>query len=107
VSVRIVDARPFADDLARVLAAEPVGSSCAALAGRVGRRWTTVQAALRGDARFAHEGRTRGSRWRLAETDSREEMGRVREGISGPPLPWVGLDPSGVPLVGRRAESTS
>ena len=53
-------------DIAAVLAAEPFGVSCDALAKRLHRRRPVVLAALRTDARFVHDGRTHGSRWRLS-----------------------------------------
>jgi hypothetical protein len=57
-------------DLERVLASEPLGLSCCALARRLHRRKSDVLAALSSDRRFAHSGKTHGSRWRLdAGTD--------------------------------------
>jgi hypothetical protein len=96
--------RLLADHLARVLSAEPFGLSCAALVARVQRRRGDVLRALRADGRFDHHGRTRGSRWRLAAQD---RMGRNGARRRADAVPWAGLDPSGVPLVGRRPESGS
>jgi hypothetical protein len=94
----------LADDLARVLRAEPLGLPCHVLARRVHRRRAVVRVTLRDDPRFEHYGRTHGSRWRLSV-----EMGRGRNGTGdrGSCLPWSGLDHSGVPLVGRAAETGS
>jgi hypothetical protein len=61
-----VSASPLADDLAAVLAAEPLGLPCAELVARLKRRRGDVLDALRADPRFEHQGRNRGSRWRLA-----------------------------------------
>ena len=86
--------RPIADDLARVLAAEPVGLPCRELARRVHRRFVDVLAVLRADPRFVHRGRTRGSRWRLSAPQD-------RMGANHPARP--DLDPLGIPIIGRRA----
>jgi hypothetical protein len=54
------------DDLALVLAGEPLGLSCDLLALRLHRRRADVLAVLEADARFEHRGQRRGSRWVLA-----------------------------------------
>jgi hypothetical protein len=92
----------LADDLRRLLGEEPIGLSCDALAKRLHRRRAAVLAELRSGSCFEHAGRTHGSRWRLAR-----RRGRDSDGTSAPQLPWDGLDPSGVPVSGRRALSAS
>ena len=91
------------DELAKVLDREPTALSCDALTRRVHRRRTVVLAALNADPRFQHEGNTHGSRWR-----------RVPLPLETRPIPSRGepslrasLDPSGVPIVGRRAEDAA
>jgi hypothetical protein len=91
------------DELARVLDGEPTGLPCDALARLVHRRRALVLAALTGDPRFQHEGNTHGSRWRCAPIPLETRPIPSR----GDPSVWASLDPSGVPLVGRRAESTA
>jgi hypothetical protein len=73
VGGRAVSARlgPLADNLVALLAAEPTGLSCDQLARRLRRRRHDVLDVLRSDGRFAHEGRTRGSRWRLPADTTR------------------------------------
>jgi hypothetical protein len=78
-----VAGRALADDLARVLDAEPLGLSCAELARRTRRRLADVLAALRGDPRFQHDGRGRGSRWRLAVAREGVWEGRGRKDRPG------------------------
>lgn len=91
----------LADDLAHVLDCEPLGLSCRELARHVGRRRGDVLAALRVDPRFEHSGRRRGSKWRIAsETPASTPQAQLGSIL----LPWFDLDPSGVPVVGRRAE---
>ena len=94
----------LADDLRRVLADEPLGFSCDELARCVHRRRALVLAALRTDPRFEHDGRTRGSRWRLADQEGR---GRNGTGTGRNDLPWPELDASGVPALVRRAENAA
>jgi hypothetical protein len=96
--------RALGDDLARVLGAEPFGLSCAALVARVRRRRGDVLRTLREDERFDHHGQTRGSRWRLA---ARKGRGRNGAGCPRDAVPWMGLDPSGVPLARRGLGSAS
>jgi hypothetical protein len=91
---------PLPDDLARVLDGEPFGLSCDGLAGRLHRRRAVVLAVLRDDPRFEQHGRAKGSRWRITPG---ETGGRTRTGAIGDAVPWVELDPSGVPLAGREA----
>jgi hypothetical protein len=88
------------DDLARVLDAEPFGLPCVELVARLKRRRGDVLATLRADSRFAHHGRARGSRWRLAEWGA---LGRDGTGSAASKLPWLELDPSGIPI-GRRSQ---
>lgn len=90
----------LADDLAQLLAAEPLGLSCRELARQVRRRSGTVLEVLRADARFVRDGDRRGSRWRLnTSTSSREQMGtQHRAGLEG----WVTLD-AGIPVLGEEA----
>ncbi|HEY7198508.1 MAG TPA: hypothetical protein VH306_15125 [Gaiellaceae bacterium] len=57
----------LADDVARLLADEPTGLSCDAIAKRLRRRRPDVVAALRADDRFVRYGKTHGARWRLAQ----------------------------------------
>jgi hypothetical protein len=88
----------LADDLARLLASEPLGLSGCELARRAGRRRLAVIDALEADPRFEHDGSGRGSRWRLNghgtrwEPQIREEreQARVRAmlDLRGP---WWGL----------------
>jgi hypothetical protein len=92
----------LAADLARVLDAEPFGLACDELAKRVHRRRADVLAALRADPRFEQHGRLHGSRWQLTERVGR---GRNGTGDRGDGVPWLGLDPSGIPVVGREPES--
>jgi hypothetical protein len=61
------DRSPLADDLAALLATEPVGLSCDKLASKLRRRRAVVLIALRSDDRFTHDGERRGSRWRLRD----------------------------------------
>jgi hypothetical protein len=96
--------RLLVDDLAHVLSHQPQGLSCNELRTRLGRRRADVLAALRRDERFVHEGQTRASRWRLKTSVDGDGIGTEREAIG---VPWAGLDPSGIPLVGRRAERGS
>jgi hypothetical protein len=102
VSGRPSAAELLADDLARVLEGKPFGLSCDTLALRLRRRRGDVLAVLEADPRFEHYGHRRGSRWRIATEApllaSRDGMGRIL-------LPWPDIDPSGVPVVGRGAES--
>jgi hypothetical protein len=92
----------LADDLAGALEREPLGLPCAELAARLHRRRSTLVAALRVDPRFEHEGRTRGSRWRLvAEMPSGPNGNRSRRND----LPWDELDPSGVPVLASGPEN--
>jgi hypothetical protein len=90
----------LADDLARVLDREPFGLPCHVLARRVHRRRAVVRAALDADERFEHDGRTHGSRWRVAAS-----MVRGPNGNSAGPNERGApdLDASGVPLVHRTA----
>jgi hypothetical protein len=88
----------LAADLAHVLAAEPCGLPCCELVRRLQRRRGDVLAVLRTDARFKRRGRTRGSRWQLAAS---EGQGRNGTGLGRNVLPWLELDPSGVPLARR------
>ena len=90
----------LADDLRRVLDTEPCGLSGRELARRVRRRHVDVLAELRADPRFEHDGRTRGSRWRL-----RQGAGANGSRSGGDELPWLKLDASGVPALGRPAGS--
>jgi hypothetical protein len=61
-----------------------------------------VLGALRADPRFVHDGRGRGSRWRLAADVGR---GRDGAGLKAAGVPWLGLDPSGIPLARKEPES--
>jgi hypothetical protein len=72
----------LADDLAAMLATEPFGLSCDALALSVHRRRADVLAALRADPRFIHDGDRKGSRWRLRE-GSRDGQGRTTSPLHG------------------------
>jgi hypothetical protein len=94
----------LADDLRRMLADESFGLSGRALARRVRRRYADVLATLHGDPRFEHSGGTQGSRWRLAAQAGSGADGN-RPARDDPP--WDELDPSGVPVVWRRALSAS
>jgi hypothetical protein len=94
-----VSASPLADDLAAVLAATPLGLPCDELAKRFHRRRADVLALLRGDPRFEQHDRARGSRWQLSR-----RRGRDWDGWGRNDLPWLELDPSGAPLIGREAE---
>jgi hypothetical protein len=89
------------DDLSRVLDGEPFGLPCVELVARLKRRRGDVLAALRADPRFEHEGRTRGSRWRLAADAG---LGRNGAGSGAIGLPWLALDPSGIPIAQRSQE---
>jgi hypothetical protein len=91
----------LADDLRRALADEPFGLSGRELARRVHRRHVDVLTALRADPGIEHEGRTRGSRWRL-----RRRAGANGNRSAGDELPWAELDAAGIPALGRRAEAT-
>jgi hypothetical protein len=91
-------AAPFADDLAALLEREPLGLSCRELRRRLERRLSDVRSALESDRRFAHSGRGRGSRWRLAAGDC-VSASWVRLGSQD--LPWSDLDASGVPVLAR------
>jgi hypothetical protein len=91
------------DELAREIDREPVGLSCDALARRVHRRRAIVLAALNADPRFQHEGNTHGSRWRRAAVSLETRPIPSRDD----PSLWASLDPSGIPIVGRGAESAS
>jgi hypothetical protein len=62
-----------------------------------------VLAALNADPRFQHEGNTHGSRWRRASMPLETRPIPFR----GDPSLWASLDPSGVPIVGRRAEDAA
>jgi hypothetical protein len=90
----------LADDLARVLREEPLGVSGRHLARQVRRRLADVLATLHDDPRFEQHGRNRGSRWRLA---AQRGPGTDGKRCSGDAVPWVELDPSGVPLAGSEA----
>jgi hypothetical protein len=91
------------DELARMLDREPTGLSCDALTRRVHRRRAIVLAALNADPRFLHEGNTHGSRWLRAPIPLETRPIPPR----GDPRLWASLDPSGVPIIGRRAESAA
>lgn len=69
----------LADDLARLLAAEPDGLSCDELARRLHRRRASVLAALHGDSRF--RARRRGLRLLLESPGT--DSGRTRTEGSG------------------------
>jgi hypothetical protein len=94
----------LADDVARVLASEPLGLPCCDVARRVRRRRGDVLSVLLGDRRFVHDGRGRGSRWRLA-------AGVPRRGsqahLGSEDMERLGLDPSGVPIVATGAQGAS
>jgi hypothetical protein len=96
--------RVLADDLRRVLAEESFGLPGRELARRLRRRRADVLAQLQSDPRFKHSGRTRGSRWRLAEKEGRGPNGNRPAAHE---LRWDELDPSGVPVIWRRALSAS
>jgi hypothetical protein len=74
----------FGDELVALLAEEPVGLSCDELARRTGRRRTDVLDTLRWDPRVWHDGRGRGSRWRVTTTlplrALRDGLGRTDTG---------------------------
>jgi hypothetical protein len=74
----------LADDLAAVLAGEPLGLPCAELTARVKRRRGDVLAVLRADPRFERHGENRRSRWRLAAGAGRGGMGRALEPTGSP-----------------------
>jgi len=73
----------LAASVATVLADEPDGLSCDALAWRLHRRRADVLATLKADARFARIGATNGARWRLVtrthgtEWDGIDNLGHV------------------------------
>jgi hypothetical protein len=82
----------FADELVALLADAPVGLSCVELARRTGRRKADVLETLRWDPRVRHEGRGRGSRWRVTATMTasapREQKGTTDRGARDhPPVP--------------------
>lgn len=86
----------LADELAALLAGEPSGLSCDALARRLVRRRGDVREALRWDSRFERTGKTCGSRWRLAAEkaleDARGGLGRNDRGSPDPePIPGVSV----------------
>jgi hypothetical protein len=69
----------LADDLARLLDAEPDGLSGRELARRVGLRLSAVVAVLREDPRFVHDGAGRGSRWGLRDAQGRGRDAQIRD----------------------------
>ncbi len=94
------DGDGLADELVALLADTPGGLSGHELARRVKRRRADVLAALRVDVRVEHDGRTRGSRWRL-----RHRAGPNGNRPARDDPPWAELDPAGIPAVARGAES--
>jgi hypothetical protein len=93
------------DDVARVLDREPFGLPGREVARRVRRRRCEVVAVLRGDQRFVHDGRGRGSRWHLAKwrVAAGMPLDHHQDNMGHEDMPWLGLDASGVPLVRRTA----
>jgi hypothetical protein len=95
-----VSASRLADDLAALLAGEPVGLPCAELVARLKRRRGAVLDALRGDPRFEHQGRNRGSRWRLVAGAG---PGRNGAAFSAAGQAGQGIDPDPAPARRERA----
>jgi hypothetical protein len=62
-----------------------------------------VLAALNADPRFQHEGNTHGSRWRHVPLPLETRPIPSRDD----PRLWASLDPSGVPILGRRAQDAA
>lgn len=91
----------LADDLAAALEGEPLGLSGRELRRRIGRRHVDVLAALQSDPRFRHHGDGRGSRWRIA-TEPLISTPWETQGTED--LPQNDLDPSGIPVIWKRAE---
>jgi hypothetical protein len=88
----------LAGDLRLLLAGEPAGLSCRELTRRLGRRRGDVLAELRSGS-FEHDGRGRGSRWRLtASLGPRAHLGPQDRW-------WLDLDAAGVPALVRRPEN--
>jgi hypothetical protein len=77
----------LAADLARVLADEPSGLSCNALAAELHRRRADVLAALKTDRRFVRSGATNAALWRLVANGARTEW----DGTPATTMP--GVDP--------------
>jgi hypothetical protein len=95
-----VSASPLADDLAAVLAREPLGLPCAELVARLKRRRGDVLSALRADPRFEHQGHNRGSRWRLAAGAG---PGRNGAAFTAAGQADLGIDPAPPPARRERA----
>jgi hypothetical protein len=88
----VTDRDLLAAEIARLLAQEPDGLSCDALALRLKRRRADVLALLREDPGFARVSGGRRSRWRLVDT-ARNVSGRLRDGLEIPANadPWSGV----------------
>jgi hypothetical protein len=79
----VTDRDLLAAEIARLLAQEPDGLSCDALALRLKRRRTDVLALLREDPVFARVSGGRRSHWRLVDT-ARDVSGRMWDGLEAP-----------------------